>query len=156
MSDSISPRPALNGACALVTGASRGVGRGIAQGLHSAGATVYASGRSIMSADLDDAIVGVACDHADDQSVDRLFERIAAEQGRLDVLVNNAWGGYERMVEDGQFTWPAPFWKQPLWRWRAMMDVGVRAAFVASRHAARLMVPNRTSWRGPSRSSPRA
>nr|WP_310782751.1 SDR family NAD(P)-dependent oxidoreductase [Candidatus Palauibacter polyketidifaciens] len=134
---------ALNGVCALVTGASRGVGRGIAQGLYRAGATVYASGRSIETADLDDAIVRVACDHSDDQSVDRLFERIVTEQGRLDVLVNNAWGGYENMVEDGRFTWSAPFWDQPLWRWAAMMDVGVRAAFVASQHAARLMMPCR-------------
>ena len=133
----------LNGACALVTGASRGVGRGIAQGLYRAGATVYASGRSIETADLDDAIVRVTCDHSDDRSVDRLFERIVTEQGRLDVLVNNAWGGYENMVEDGRFTWSAPFWDQPLWRWAAMMDVGVRAAFVASQHAARLMVPCR-------------
>lgn len=94
---------ALNGACVLVAGASRGVGRGIAQGLYRAGATVYASGRSIETADLDDAIVRVACDHSDDQSVDRLFERIVTEQGRLDLLVNNAWGGYENMVEDGRF-----------------------------------------------------
>ena len=143
MSDPIPARPTLNGACALVTGASRGVGRGIAQGLYRAGATVYASGRSIETADLDDAIVRVACDHSDDQSVDRLFERIVTEQGRLDLLVNNAWGGYENMVEDGRFTWSAPFWAQPLWRWAAMMDVGVRAAFVASQHAARLMVPCR-------------
>jgi NAD(P)-dependent dehydrogenase (short-subunit alcohol dehydrogenase family) len=61
----------------------------------------------------------------------------------LDVLVNNAWGGYERMVEDGRFTWPARFWDQPRWRWDAMMDVGVRAAFVASQLAARVMVPAR-------------
>ena len=143
MSDSICPGPTLSGACALVTGASRGVGRGIAQGLHRAGATVYASGRSIETAALDDAIVRVVCDHADDQSVDRLFERIVTEQERLDVLVNNAWGGYEKMVEDGRLTWSAPFWEQPIWRWAAMMDVGVRAAFVASQHAARLMVPCR-------------
>ena len=87
-----------------MTGASRGVGRGIAQGLQRAGATVYGTGRTIGTADLDDGIVRVACDHADDRSVSRLFERIAADQGRLDVLVNNAWGGYERMVEGGRFT----------------------------------------------------
>ena len=54
--------------------------------------------------------------------------------------MNNAWGGYERMVEDGRFTWPAPFWEQPDWRWDAMMNAGVRAAFVASQHAARRML----------------
>ena len=114
-------------------------------GLQRAGATVYGTGRTIGTADLDDGIVRVACDHADDRSVSRLFERIAADQGRLDVLVNNAWGGYERMVEGGRFTWALPFWEQPPWRWQAMMDVGVRAAFAASQHAARLMVPRRRS-----------
>jgi NAD(P)-dependent dehydrogenase (short-subunit alcohol dehydrogenase family) len=61
----------------------------------------------------------------------------------LDILVNVAWGGYERMVEDGRFTWSAPFWKQPMWRWEAMITAGVRAAFIASQHAARRMVPAR-------------
>jgi NAD(P)-dependent dehydrogenase (short-subunit alcohol dehydrogenase family) len=75
--------------------------------------------------------------------VTSVFERIRADRGRLDVLVNNSWGGYERMVEDGRFTWPAPFWEQPVWRWDAMLTAGVRAAFVASQHAARLMVPAR-------------
>ena len=140
----MSPTTTLDGTCALVTGASRGVGRGIALGLHRAGATVYGSGRSIETADLDDAVARVVCDHADDNSVTRLFDRIATEQGRLDILVNNAWGGYERMVESGRFTWTLPFWEQPLWRWQAMMDVGVRGAFVASRHAARVMVPRRS------------
>jgi NAD(P)-dependent dehydrogenase (short-subunit alcohol dehydrogenase family) len=74
-----------------------------------------------------------------------VFERVRSEQGRLDVLVNGAWGGYERMMEDGQFTWPRPFWQQPLWRWSAMMDAGVRAAYVASHHAARLMVTAESS-----------
>jgi NAD(P)-dependent dehydrogenase (short-subunit alcohol dehydrogenase family) len=59
------------------------------------------------------------------------------------VLVNNAWGGYERMVEGGTFTWTLPFWQQPGHRWTSMMDAGVRAAFVSSSHAARLMVPQR-------------
>jgi dehydrogenase/reductase SDR family protein 1 len=134
---------AIGGRIALVTGASRGVGRGIALGLAHGGATVYATGRSVASAALDPGIVRVTCDHTDDGSVDRLFERIVAEQTRLDILVNCAWGGYERMVEDGRFTWAAPFWDQPPWRWSAMIDAGVRAAFVASQHAARIMVPAR-------------
>ncbi len=72
-----------------------------------------------------------------------VFERIQAAAGRLDILVNVAWGGYERMVEDGKFTWAVPFWEQPAWRWDAMMTAGVRAAYVASQHAARMMVPAR-------------
>lgn len=125
----------------LVTGASRGVGRGIAVGLASAGATVYATGRSIEQAGLEPSIRSIVCDHTDDDAVRRLFDRIGDEQSRLDVLVNNAWGGYERMVEDGRFTWADPFWQQPVWRWEAMMNAGVRTAFVASQHAARMMVP---------------
>jgi dehydrogenase/reductase SDR family protein 1 len=125
---------------ALVTGASRGVGRGIALALSDGGATVYATGRTIASADLDSRIIRLPCDHTDDEAVARRFEEIREASGRLDVLVNNAWGGYERMVEHGQFTWRAPFWEQPLWRWDAMMHAGVRAAFVASQHAARLMI----------------
>lgn len=69
-----------------------------------------------------------------------MFQRIDDQAGRLDILVNVAWGGYERMVENGRFTWSAPFWEQPTWRWDAMMTSGVRAAFVASQHAARRMM----------------
>jgi len=126
-----------------VTGASRGVGRGVATALAQLGATVYGTGRSIANAQLDDSIHRVVCDHSDDDAVAQLFQRVATEQGRLDILVNNAWGGYERMVEDGRFTWGVPFWEQPLWRWDAMMGVGARAAFVASQHAARMMLPNK-------------
>jgi dehydrogenase/reductase SDR family member 1 len=128
---------------ALVTGASRGVGRGVAAALAAAGFHVFATGRSIDVADLPDAVVRLRCDHTRDDDTDSAFSRLAAETGRLDVLVNNAWGGYERMVEDGQFTWMLPFWEQPGHRWTSMMDAGVRAAFVASSHAARLMVPQR-------------
>jgi len=58
-------------------------------------------------------------------------------------VVNSAWGGYERMVEDGQFTWSAPFWRQQPHRWAGMMDAGVRAAFFVSAHAARMMITQR-------------
>jgi NAD(P)-dependent dehydrogenase (short-subunit alcohol dehydrogenase family) len=134
---------ALSDRVILVTGASRGVGRGIAIALDAAGARVYASGRNVDAAPLPDSIVAVRCDHRHDEQVDKLFARILVDHGRLDVLVNNAWGGYERMIEGSRFTWPDPFWEQPLWRWEAMMDAGVRAAFVASQHAARTMVPAR-------------
>ena len=126
---------------ALVTGASRGVGRGVAVGLAAAGMRVFATGRTIADARLGAGIIALTCDHTDDAAVADVFRRIEATAGRLDVLVNVAWGGYERMVEDGRFTFSAPFWEQPLWRWDAMMTAGVRAAFVASQHAARLMVP---------------
>lgn len=128
---------------ALVTGASRGVGRGVAVGLAHAGTRVYATGRSIALTERVPGITAITCDHTDDDAVAVVFRRIADETGRLDILVNVAWGGYERMVESGRFTWPARFWEQPVWRWDAMMTAGVRAAFVASQHAARLMVPAR-------------
>ncbi len=68
------------------------------------------------------------------------FGLVLEEAGRVEVLVNAVWGGYERMVEGGDFTWPRPFWLQPAWRWSAMMDAGVRAGFTASALAAPAMV----------------
>jgi len=131
----------LNKQVALVTGASRGVGRGVALGLAKAGATVFATGRSIKQTDLGSDITTIACDHTDDEAVAEVFRHIDEKAGQLNILVNVAWAGYERMVEAGRFTWPAPFWEQPMWRWEAMVTSGVRAAFVASQHAARRMVP---------------
>jgi dehydrogenase/reductase SDR family protein 1 len=128
---------------ALVTGASRGVGRGIAISLADAGYRVFATGRNIATATLPDTIVRIPCDHLQDDQTAAAFARIANETGALDVLVNSAWGGYERMIENGVFTWPAPFWEQPTHRWSSMMDAGVRAAFVVASHAARIMVPQR-------------
>src|SRR5579863_7904853 len=98
---------------ALVTGASRGVGRGIAIALSDSGYTVYATGRSIEQANLPVAVTRIRCDHQRDPETAAAFHRIIEEAGSLDLLVNSAWGGYERMVENGKFTWPLPFWEQP-------------------------------------------
>jgi dehydrogenase/reductase SDR family member 1 len=122
---------------ALVTGGSRGVGRGVAIALDQAGYQVFATGRTIDRAQLPGSITGIRCDHLRDEETASAF----AQAGDLDVQVNSAWGGYERMLESGKFTWPAPFWEQPLYRWSSMMDAGVRALFVASQHAARVMIP---------------
>ena len=124
---------------AVVTGASRGVGRGIATALVQAGYRVFATGRTIDAADLPEAVARITCDHRNDDDTAAVFAEVLESGEGLDVLVNSAWGGYERMVEDGEFTWPLPFWKQPRHRWSSMMDAGVRAAFVASVHAARIM-----------------
>jgi dehydrogenase/reductase SDR family member 1 len=127
----------------MVTGASRGVGRGVAIALAAAGFQVFATGRSIGSADLPPAIHRITCDHLDDSQTRAAFEQLSARADGLDVLVNSAWGGYERMLEDGKFTWLLPFWEQPMHRWTGMLDAGVRAAFVASSLAARTMIPRR-------------
>jgi NAD(P)-dependent dehydrogenase (short-subunit alcohol dehydrogenase family) len=137
--------PDLSGKVAVVTGASRGVGKGVALGLAEAGATVYATGRTVSEEcfDSDARIKPVRCDHTKDEEAQAAFGRVAEEQGRLDVLVNNVWGGYENMLENGEFTWPRPFWEQPAWRWDAMFQAGVRAHYVASVRAARMMVKQR-------------
>jgi NAD(P)-dependent dehydrogenase (short-subunit alcohol dehydrogenase family) len=113
------------------------VGRGAAIGLAESGFSVFATGRTIANADLPSSIKRLPCDHLRDDQTAAAFAQ--AGEG-LDVLVNSAWGGYEQMSENGQFTWPLPFWEQPTHRWTAMIDSGVRAAFVAASHAARVMV----------------
>jgi NAD(P)-dependent dehydrogenase (short-subunit alcohol dehydrogenase family) len=100
----------------------------------------------VESANLPDGVHRFRCDHTQDAATAVLFERIAETGDGLDILVNCAWGGYEQMIEAGQFTWNSPFWQQPMHRWSSMMEAGVRAAFVASSNAARLMLPRR---RGP-------
>jgi dehydrogenase/reductase SDR family protein 1 len=130
----------LSGKIALVTGASEGVGKGVATELLDAGATVYLTGRSLPEQSDRPLRIPIRCDHRDDKQVQSVFDRITLEHNRLDLLVNNAWGGYENMVEGGEFTWTRPFWQQPLSRWDAIFQVGVRSAYVASRLAARMMV----------------
>jgi|SRR5579862_3542707 len=153
--------PDLTGRVALVTGASRGVGRGIAIGLGSCGATVIVTGRTAHAGqdrfglggslhetaeqvvEAGGRCVAMVCDHADDRRVGELFERIDREFGQLDVLVNNAWGGYESIHTGERFEYPDQFWEQPLSMWDEASIVGVRGAFVCSWHSARRMVPRR-------------
>lgn len=150
--------PSLQGVVALVTGATRGVGRGVADALADAGARVYATGRSVSAAadvatnrsaatarsDRDGRCLSIRCDHTNDADTERAFGCVVDREGRIDLLVNAAWTGYERMVEDGRYTWSLPFWQQPVWRWDAMFDGGVRAAFVCSQYAARTMCAQRS------------
>jgi NAD(P)-dependent dehydrogenase (short-subunit alcohol dehydrogenase family) len=121
---------------AVVTGASRGAGRGIATALLSAGWRVYLTGRTITDGSGDDAAGGilVRVDHRDDAQVAALFERVADESGTIDLLVNNA-----AAISD-HLTSRKPFWDKPL-EMGDVLDVGLRSAYVASWHAARSMVP---------------
>jgi NAD(P)-dependent dehydrogenase (short-subunit alcohol dehydrogenase family) len=118
---------------AVVTGASRGAGRGIAAALLDAGWLVYLTGRTVT--DVGSRGIAVQVDHSDDAAVAALFERVAAEAGPLDLLVNNA-----AVIHD-KLTSPKPFWDKPI-ELGDVLDVGLRSAYVASWHAAKSMVPN--------------
>lgn len=134
----------LESAVAVVTGATRGVGRGVAHELARQGARVFITGRSVPGhAPFDVPITAIRCDHGHDEQVEAVFGRIVGEADAIDILVNSVWGGYERMVDDGAFTWNKPFWEQPLWRWDSMFTAGVRAHYHASQLAARAMVAKR-------------
>jgi NAD(P)-dependent dehydrogenase (short-subunit alcohol dehydrogenase family) len=134
----------LEGSVAVVTGGTFGVGRGIASVLAQDGARVFVTGRSALEATPGDAhITAIRCDHRLDSEVAAAFDRVAREAHGIDILVNNVWGGYERMIENGAFTWGQPFWEQPLWRWDAMFSAGVRAHYFASQLVARSMVARR-------------
>lgn len=131
----------INEQVAVVSGATRGVGRGIANELALNGARVFITGRSVHEDErLEGGIVALRCDHRVDDQADAAFQKVALEAGGVDILVNNVWGGYDRMIEDGVFTWSRPFWEQPMWRWDAMFDAGVRASYRASQLVAPKMI----------------
>ena len=141
---------ALAGKVAIVTGASRGVGKGIAEGLAEEGAIVYLTGRSqsfstppkspsIQStAEIVNSLGGVGvpvhADHNDDSIVERLFAQIVQEQGRIDILVNNAYKIPDPPVFSGGF------WEHPISVWDDQCGVGLRGYYVASVFAAKTMV----------------
>jgi dehydrogenase/reductase SDR family member 1 len=143
----------LSDTVAVVTGASRGIGKGIALGLGEAGATVYVTARTLepgggrgpgalpQTAEevtrLGGHGIAAPCDHTDDAQVAAVFQRVLAEQGRLDLLVNNAFATPERAWEE------TPFWELPLELWDRLISVGLRSYYVASVFAARYMVAQR-------------
>ena len=159
----------LEGKVTLVTGATRGIGKGIAIGLGEAGATVYITGRTIDSSNSGDNISGslsntqlaveeaggvcipVQVDHSDDEQVRMLFDRIQDEQGHLDVLVNNVYSGVQVLGNaNGK-----PFWESEPGFWDACNNVGLRSHYVASVFAARMMTEHQqglictiSSWGG--------
>jgi dehydrogenase/reductase SDR family protein 1 len=148
----------LEGKVALVTGASRGVGKGIALGLGEAGATVYITGRTVEEGDnvrglpgtihqtakevtaLGAKCLAVRCDHRSDQDVEAVFQRVQTEQNRLDILVNNVWGGYEPYNDILEFFKNPKFWEVPISYWDDSFQGGVRAHYVASALAAPIMI----------------
>jgi NAD(P)-dependent dehydrogenase (short-subunit alcohol dehydrogenase family) len=160
----------LNGKVALVTGASRGIGKGIAIALGEAGALVYITGRSLNSDNPTDPVAGglletkyavekaggtciaVPIDHSDDKQVRSLFEQINREQnGQLDLLVNNAYGGVRSLINaKGK-----PFWESDVSLWDACNQVGLRSHYIASHWAAKMMTQRQqglivtiSSWGG--------
>lgn len=154
----------LAGKVCLVTGASRGVGRGIALGLLEAGATVHITGRTLRDGEHPEGldrrgslasvleaaavhpgkITAHRVDHSSDTETEAIVRKVIGIEGRLDILTNSAWAGYERMVESDRYTWEEPLWLQPMWRWDAMMDVGVRSAYCGIRIAAEQMARQRS------------
>lgn len=143
---------ALKDTIAVVTGASRGAGKGIALALGAAGATVYVTGRSKAEGDaplpgtiyataqaVTDAGgqgIAISCDHADNGQVAALFEQVKRDHGRVDILVNNATFLHDELTQQG------PFWEKSL-NLVDILDVGLRSAYVASWHAAPLMLKKR-------------
>lgn len=172
-SSSTCQRPLLHGRVACVTGASRGIGRGLAIALAKCGATVYITGRSLhpsvttekeLGGSLQEVVeevqamggggraVPVAVDHRDDQQVRRLFEKIAKDQGRLDILVNNAFQLPSALAEDQLFQ---PFWQLPADEvWDSVMAVGLRSHYVSSHYALPLLQQTASSSTSASVSRP--
>lgn len=135
---------ALETRVALVTGASRGIGRGVAIGLGEAGAIVVVTGRTAeeveatagLVTDAGGSGIGAACDHRHDDQVHAVFDQVQRDLGRLDVLVNNATAMPDLPLLFAQ----TPFWELPVEMWDDLFDVGLRSHFVASAAAAPLMV----------------
>ena len=144
----------LNGKIALVTGGSRGAGRGIAVELGKAGATVYVTGRSTKDnstndwpGTIDDTVsqieasggkgIAVRCDHTNDSETESVITQIRKEQGKLDILVNNVWGAHDLGIEY------KPFWELPLKHWDTMFTAGVRAQLATNHFAIPLLRENK-------------
>jgi len=140
----------LDGKVAVVTGASRGIGKGIALELGVAGATVYVTGRTVDDAgaplpgtvgataeevtQLGGQGIAVPCDHSEDEQIEALFARVREEQGRVDILVNNCFKSPAQRIFEGKF------WEHPASVWDDLFRVGCRAHYIASRLVAPMMI----------------
>jgi NAD(P)-dependent dehydrogenase (short-subunit alcohol dehydrogenase family) len=143
----------LSGRVAVVTGSSRGMGKGIALALAEQGATVYVTGRTVkpgthsLPGTVGETVaeverrggkgVGVEVDLGQDEQIAALFEQVKKEQGRLDILVNNAIYLPEDMTD------PGGFWQKPLSHWQ-LVDIGLRSYYVAAWHASQIMVAQKS------------
>src|SRR3954451_1228096 len=139
--DSVAPHVDLSGKVAVVTGASRSIGKGIAVELGAAGATVYVTGRTVERGAIPGTIgetaatidalggrgIAVACDHGDDAQVRALFERVGDEQGHIDILVNNVYSAPELAPWLGK-----KYWELPIEAWDQIIDIGTRSHYVAA------------------------
>ena len=142
----------LSGQIAVVTGASRGIGKGIALELGAAGATVYLTGRTVVegSSEFPGTIgataeevtqlggkgIAIQCDHGDDDQIIALFERIRNEEGQIDILVNNVFTAPSgRAILQG-----GGFWEFPIGIWDEFIHVGCRSHYVSSHEAVPLMI----------------
>lgn len=148
----------LKGKVCLVTGATRGIGHGIALQLGEAGATVYITGRTLTLPPGEESVgscltdtakeiesrggkcIPVQCDHSKDEDVENLFQRLKSEQsGQLDLLVNNAYSAVTAIMKNIG----VPYWEQPMNMWDTVNNVGLRNHYLCAVHAARLMVPRK-------------
>ncbi len=147
----------LKGKVAVVTGASRGIGKGVAIALGECGATVYVTGRTESTEGFPDFLknttiqetadevnrlggIGIAhrCDFKKDEEVKELFDRVEREQGKIDILVNSAYAGVDHIMN--KYFFQTPFWEQPMSLFDDLHMVGMRSNYLASRYAAKMMV----------------
>jgi len=143
------PDRPLTDTVAVVTGASRGIGKGIALELGAAGATVYVTARTVEPGPIPGTVgatvseiealggsaIGVPCDHHDDDAVAALFARVRDERGQLDILVNNVYSAVDLAPWLGK-----PFWEIPVGAWDQVIGIGVRSHYVAAALAAPLLL----------------
>ena len=152
----------LENKVALVTGASRGIGKGIAIALAKSGATIYITGRTENEKHNTTKLSGtiyetekliianggkckaIRCDHTNDQEVVKVFNHIFETHNKLDILVNSVWGGYEYFNDGTEFWLEEGFWASPISRWDKMFSSGVRAAYFASSQAAQKMTKQKS------------